>query len=409
MGFFKVYQDSDTDSTLISNRFIDERMQAANEAQLKIYLYLLRMMGAGLGTSIGSIADKFNYTEQDVRRALRYWEKCRILALSYDERQNITGIRLFDMDAQESPQPITITAANGALSTYPAAPALPVGSGGVAEPNFGVVPLDARAAFGAAATGAQGALEALGAQGAPEEELRDVRPILERMSPAPAKQPTRQEYARDVLQAFQSDENSARLLFVAEQYLRRPLSENDIAVIYFIRDQLGFSEDLTDYLLQYCVDRGKRDRRYIEKVALNWAAKGITTIRQAASFGGMYDQSYYKIMRALGKSQGPTETEAAYIARWQNAYGFGMDVILEACARTVLATDSHRFAYAEGILKRWHEAGVHHKSDIPALDEAARKGQSRRPAPANKFNQFKQHDYDFDAIQQALEKEILTN
>ena len=48
----------------------------ANDAQLKIYLYLLRVTGAGLTTSISDMADQFNHTEKDVVRALKYWEYC---------------------------------------------------------------------------------------------------------------------------------------------------------------------------------------------------------------------------------------------------------------------------------------------------------------------------------------------
>ena len=40
------------------------------------------------------------------------------------------------------------------------------------------------------------------------------------------------------------------------------------AILYFT-DVLHFSDDLIDYLIQYCVDRGKKDFKYIEKVALN--------------------------------------------------------------------------------------------------------------------------------------------
>lgn len=81
-------------------------------------------------------------------------------------------------------------------------------------------------------------------------------------------------------------------------------------------------------------------------------------------------------------------------------------MILDACERTVLATDNHRFEYAEGILKRWYEIGVHHKSDISVLDTDHRHSKNtRRQTPANKFNQFAQNHYDFDA----LEQEILSN
>lgn len=347
MGFLTIYQNNYTDSTVISNRFIDEYMADANDAQLKIYLYLLRTVNARLDTSIGDIADKFNYTEKDVKRALTYWEKKRLLFLDYDSHKNITGIHLLDSNAIANPSVNTAV-------TYPFVNAAP--------PEQPQLPLE--------------------------------KPI----------------YTADQLRDFKADENTARLLFVAEQYLKKPLSPNDMQTIFFIMDKLGFSEDLTDYLIQYCVDRGKRDLRYIEKVAISWAEQGITTQKQAAALAGKYDKAVYEIMRALGKNNLPTETEVAYIDRWRKFYGFESDVILTACERTVLATDSHRFEYADSILTSWYKAGVHHKSDIQSLDENHRRSKSSRPAAStNKFNQFTQHDYDFDAIQQALEKEILSN
>ena len=343
MGFLTIYQNNYTDSTVISNRFIDEYMADANDAQLKIYLYLLRTVSARLDTSIGDIADKFNYTEKDVKRALTYWEKKRLLFLDYDSHKNITGIHLLDSNAIANPSVNTAV-------TYPFV------------------------------------------NTAPHEQ-----PQL------PLEKPI---YTADQLRDFKADENTARLLFVAEQYLKKPLSPNDMQTIFFIMDKLGFSEDLTDYLIQYCVDRGKRDLRYIEKVAISWAEQGITTQKQAAALAGKYDKTVYEIMRALGKNNLPTETEVAYIDRWRKFYGFESDVILTACERTVLATDNHRFEYADSILTNWYKAGVHHKGDIKSLDENHRRNRTNRPAAStNKFNQFTQNEYDFDA----LEKEILSN
>ena len=343
MGFLTIYQNNYTDSTVISNRFIDEYMADANDAQLKIYLYLLRTVNARLDTSIGDIADKFNYTEKDVKRALTYWEKKRLLFLDYDSHKNITGIHLLDSSAIANPSVNTAV-------TYPFV------------------------------------------NTAPHEQ-----PQL------PLEKPI---YTADQLRDFKADENTAKLLFVAEQYLKKPLSPNDMQTIFFIMDKLGFSEDLTDYLIQYCVDRGKRDLRYIEKVAISWAEQGITTQKQAAALAGKNDKTVYEIMRALGKNNLPTETEVAYIDRWRKFYGFESDVILTACERTVLATDSHRFEYADSILTNWYKAGVHHKGDIKSLDENHRRNRTNRPAAStNKFNQFTQNEYDFDA----LEKEILSN
>ena len=74
-------------------------------------------------------------------------------------------------------------------------------------------------------------------------------------------------------------------------------------------------------------------------------------------------------------------------------------------------------AYADGILTKWYQAGVHHKADIPAADAAYKRtsqnadklhrsnNKSDNIVTRNKFNNFAQNTYDFDA----LEQNILSN
>ena len=91
------------------------------------------------------------------------------------------------------------------------------------------------------------------------------------------------------VEAFRSSAKRAQLLFVIEQYIGKPLAPSEVESVYYISEQLHFSDALIDYLLQYCIDRGKKDFRYIQKVAVNWAEHGITTPKQAeravSSFG----------------------------------------------------------------------------------------------------------------------------
>ena len=107
-------------------------------------------------------------------------------------------------------------------------------------------------------------------------------------------------------------------------------------------------------------------------------------------------------MKALGKSSNPTQAEVSYITRWMKEYGFTTDVIFAACERTVLATDKHRFEYADSILSSWYKAGVHHKNDIQSLDDHFYKSKASKAASGNKFNQFMQNTYDFDILEQEL-------
>lgn len=347
MSRFKIYQENCSDVTVVSNLFIDEYMKDANDAQLKIYLYLLRVMSAGLSTSVSDIADQFNHTEKDVIRALRYWEKNRLLALEYDSARNLSGIQLLDISKRSLGDVVSL------------AP---------------VVPLPSK-------------------------------------SEIPAKKAdfSKPSYSVEELKAFKNNEETSQILFVAEQYIGKPLSPSEIKTILFFTDRLNFSEDLIDYLIQYCVGKGKKDFRYIEKVAISWAEEGIATPRQAEKSAARYDKTVYDTMKALGKSGNPTKAEADFAIKWVKTYGFSKDIILEACRRTVMATDKHRFEYADSILTSWYQKQVHHKSDIKALDEAYTKSRSLSSKPQSagtgQFNQFMHNDYDFDA----LEKEILSN
>ena len=218
------------------------------------------------------------------------------------------------------------------------------------------------------------------------------------------------EHDLDVrIREFKEKEDTSQLLFVVEQYIGKPLTPTEMKTILFFTDKLHFSEDLIDYLIQYCVEKGKKDFRYIEKVAVSWAEEGITSPKQAARAARKYDKTVYDIMKALGKSSNPTKAEADYVIKWTKVFSFTQDIILEACERTVMATDKHRFEYADSILNNWHKNEVHHKADILKLDDAY--SQSRQTSAKSvrnttaSFNQMMRSTYDFDA----LEKEIISN
>ena len=96
MARIALYKDNYADSTVVSNLFIDEYMKDANDAQLKVYFYLLRMLNAEQAISVSGIADKFNHTEKDVIRALKYWEGEKLIALAYTAEQKLSGITLLE-------------------------------------------------------------------------------------------------------------------------------------------------------------------------------------------------------------------------------------------------------------------------------------------------------------------------
>lgn len=407
--------------------------------------------------------------KKDILRALRYWEKQNLLSLEFDAGKNLTAIHLrglgSGMNCGIEAAGGNGTAGNSALPTGGAiagASAASADNGTAANATAtgshggGNNPVAADIAIGNPMAMGDDALsnpitmggdalgnpltmgsDTLGNPAAAEGgnavtfcqqrqlSLTDAKSAMEHMTgsspggagweaaleePDPYAKPA---YSADQLRSFKEQENTAQLLFVAQVYVGRTLTASDMKTILYLSDVLRFSDDLIDYLIQYCVDRGKKDFRYMEKVAVSWAQQGITTPKQAQKAALKYDKSVYAIMNELGKSSAPTNKELEYINRWTREYGFTPDIIFEACERTVMAVDKHRFEYAEGILSSWRKENVRHKADIKRVDEQHQKQKSaaantaprNSAAVSNKFNQFKQNTYNFEE----LEKELLSN
>lgn len=202
------------------------------------------------------------------------------------------------------------------------------------------------------------------------------------------------------------------LLFVAEQYLGKTLSSMDIDTITYFFDTLRMSAELIEYLIEYCVENGHKSMHYIQKVALSWSDQKITTVEAAKSSTILYNKNCYSVLNAYGiKGRAPATSEIAYIRKWNEKYGFALDIILEACNRTMNTIHQPNFEYTDTILKNWLGKNVHYLKDIEALDadylrEKERK-KKRTANPAintknNKFNNFDGRSYDMDDLERKL-------
>ena len=159
-----------------------------------------------------------------------------------------------------------------------------------------------------------------------------------------------------------------QLLFIAQQYLGKTLTPTETSRLLYFYDTLHFDPELIEYLIEYCVSRGHKSIRYIEKVALSWHSEGIRTTAMAKEASSAYSRTYFTVLKALGvTNRNPVSGEVAAIDRWLGEYGFSMELVLEACQRTVNATGKPSFQYADGILNSWRKKQVKNLEDIRAL------------------------------------------
>ena len=363
--------------TVLPNKFIDEYMIKADGEYVKIYLLILRLQGMGLPVDVERIADHLELTRKDVLRALSYWEKAGILQ---------TGA------ASETAATVT-------------------GSESMAN---GI-------------SGDTGTTQAVGTSGSagntmPSESTGQTGTSL---SPTITPVPDKNTLSPTEVQASMTNKDLERTIYMAETYIGRPFSTTELNSFCYINDQLHFSSDLLEYLIEYCVTRGKKSVRYIESVAINWYQQGITSVQEAKEQSTLYSQNVFPIMKAFGISnRDPGSAELDYIKKW-NSLGLGTDIIIEACSRTLLATHQASFPYANKILEDWKRLGVRNTSDIKHLDDKhrstassssgsaagytqvqPRKGSTgaaaRKNTAANQFHNFEQRTYDFNDLESRL-------
>lgn len=214
-----------------------------------------------------------------------------------------------------------------------------------------------------------------GSVSAPSAE-RSVSGLPDARIPAP-----RESYTPEQVKKLSEDEEFTQLLYVAQKYLNKVFTPRDCEVFAYLYDGLRLPAELLEYLVEYCVQGGHDSIRYLETVGLNWHEKGINTVERAKQYTASYSNEAFAVMRAFGLSdRRPGSSEMEMIQRWFREWGFTKEMILEACARTLAATNKPSFAYADRILMEWKKADAHTMADVRKLDEAREKARSAETA-----------------------------
>ena len=353
----------------VSNFFIDYYMTEANGEFVKVYLYLVRLLNSGRAVTVAEIADHFDSTEKDICRAIKYWIKQKVLKLEYTQDKVLTGITLL---------PLTPKAAKSETTSL-------LSMLGVDEETDNPTP----------GTAVTEEVKPSKRKAAPSKEDTDIEEKIEIVTV-----PKKVRYKPSFIAEKQEDEDFGNLLYQTETYFGKPLTQSDLSALLYIYEELNFSPELLEYLVEHCVSIGKKSCRYIEAVAIDWYKNGIASVEDAKIASKNYNSIYVSVLKQLGiPNRVPTPAETKFIDTWYNTYSFNKNIIIEACRRAILANpQSPTFSYVNGILESWHKQNVHTLSDIEKLDEkwAAQK-KKKATLSKSSVNQFNNYQGSTDA------------
>ena len=216
--------------------------------------------------------------------------------------------------------------------------------------------------------------------------------------PLPVPEPAEElpEYtAKDLTTRSQEDPRFAALVTEAQRALGRMLSTSDLKKLFGLYDYLALPPEVLMMLLNYCVANAPSGNspsmRFIEKEGYAWANREILTLEQAEEYIAASQRRREKLSRTakiLGiNGRALTNTEAKYLGAWLDM-GFDEEMIGMAYDRTVTNTGALKWTYMNGILKSWHEKGLHTPEEVRDKDTRrprGRAGKSETPRDMDKL------------------------
>ena len=366
MGF-TIVSESGFDHTWIPNSFICDYMPSANGNFVKLYLYLMMsyQQPASSGElSVPALADCMECTENDVLRALHYWQREELLILKEKDGEILEII--------------------------------------LCEPSSGNKTVSATAA-----TVENSKEVSVGSASRKAAKIFTTEPLIQTEHPIPDKQ----NYTPLQAEALMKDAEIDHAISAVEQLLGEPVSPAHLQMILYFMCDIGFSAPLLVTLYETAVHKGKKKPNYIEAIGISWAKKGIETPEQAQEESASFSGRYALVSNAFGIRRSLAPAEREIIDSW-DSYHFADNIIEEACRRTILQTGDANLNYASKILENWHRKQVVSLQDIEKCDKSYKhqkknNGNTKKVivGSKNQFQNFPQRTYtqnDYNSLERQL-------
>lgn len=178
------------------------------------------------------------------------------------------------------------------------------------------------------------------------------------------------------------------------QGIMGPSWYNDIDLWF---KKYNFDEQVMIALFDYCYKRSALHRNYIQTVAEAWASNKVKTYNDLDNYYSQQEglnKMKKSIAKKLGKYNGLTQYEEAYIEKWVIDFSYDLNVIEIALKRTLFKANP-TFEYFNNIITDWHDRNLRTSSEINAFLEQRKKQDKNAKELKNKVNKanYEQRQY----------------
>ena len=179
------------------------------------------------------------------------------------------------------------------------------------------------------------------------------------------------------------------------QGIMGPSWYNDIDIWF---RKYNFDEQVMIALFDYCYKRSALHRNYVQTVAEAWASNKVQSYNDLDIYYQKQEtlnKIKKSIAKKLGKYNGLTQYEEAYIENWVTNFGYQMDVIEIALKRTTMKQNP-TFDYINSVISDWHERNLKTPDQVMAFLEQRKKQEKNTKELKTKVNKanYEQRKYD---------------
>lgn len=193
--------------------------------------------------------------------------------------------------------------------------------------------------------------------------LPDNSPVKEQKKVNPrtvvkAEKPSRADVAKRGLE----DEKIRYLLQETQLKFGRTLKNNEANTLVWLYDDQGLDVSLILLIVQYAVNHGKANIRFIEQTAVDWINKGISTIFDAEEALRVLTEgelAFRQVSKIFGiERRKPSKKETEYSVLWINEWKISEEMLKIAYDECVNNKTKLSFSYIGKIIENWHKKGI---------------------------------------------------
>ena len=184
--------------------------------------------------------------------------------------------------------------------------------------------------------------------------------------------------AQELAAAASSTSDFTNLLDSCQQIFGKIFNTAETEMVIGLADHLRLDQDYILLLFTHAVEMDKKTVRYVEKMALSFYDRGITTyggleeeiarIRETASI-----EVYVRNLFGIGK-RALVKKESAMLEKWVSPYGFSRELIRHAYETTIAKAKEPSLSYANAVLESWYSKGFKTPADVDAAEAERNQG-----------------------------------